>query len=255
MLKALVVDDEAPARSELRFLLGEAGDVEVVGEASNALEALQLIKAIPYDVLFLDIQMPGLSGVQLAEALAAHPRPPAIIFVTAHSEHAVKAFEVKATDYLVKPVELDRLKLAVSRLAPVAEQAPARIERIPVEKAGKKLLISVEDILYIMAKDDYGFLHTSADRYLQTMSLASLESKSPAGQLSLALHRRYQREPVVYIKEVAPMCWPAGRCCSGPATFPASSSRSQCSAPEGPLAARRPSSSSSVPSRRTRAAP
>jgi two-component system response regulator LytT len=203
MLKALVVDDEAPARSELRFLLGEAGGVEVVGEASNAIEALQLIKAIPYDVLFLDIDMPGLSGVQLAEALAAHPRPPAIVFVTAHSEHAVKAFEVKAVDYLVKPVELDRLKQAVVRLAPVSEQSPARIERIPVEKAGKKLLIGVDDILYIMAKDDYSYLHTSTDRYLSTMSLATLEARlQPAG--FFRIHRRYLVR-LACVKEVVPM--------------------------------------------------
>lgn len=203
MLKALVVDDEAPARSELRYLLGEAGGVEVVGEANNALEALQLIKAIPYDVIFLDIQMPGLSGVQLAEALAAHPRPPAIIFVTAHSEHAVKAFEVKATDYLVKPVEIERLKQAISRLAPVSEQAPARVERIPVEKAGKKLLISVDDILYIMAKDDYSYLHTSGDRYLSTMSLASLESKLDSAGF-FRIHRRYLVN-LSRVKEVVPM--------------------------------------------------
>lgn len=203
MLKALVVDDEAPARSELRFLLGEAGGVEVVGEANNAIEALQLIKAIPYDVIFLDIQMPGLSGVQLAEALAAHPRPPAIVFVTAHSEHAVKAFEVKAADYLVKPVEIERLKQAISRLAPVSEQAPARVERIPVEKAGKKLLISVEDILYIMAKDDYSYLHTAADRYLSTMSLASLEARLESAGF-FRIHRRYLVN-LSRVKEVAPM--------------------------------------------------
>ena len=184
-------------------MLGEAGGVEVVGEANNAIEALQLIKAIPYDVIFLDINMPGLSGVQLAEALAAHPRPPAIIFVTAHSEHAVKAFEVKATDYLVKPVELERLKQAISRLTPVAEQAPARVERIPVEKAGKKLLVSVEDILYIMAKDDYSYLHTTADRYLSTMSLSSLETKlEPAG--FFRIHRRYLVN-LARVKEVVPM--------------------------------------------------
>src|SRR5664279_4204825 len=141
MLKALVVDDEAPARSELRYLLGECGGVEVVGEASNAVEALQLIKAIPYDVIFLDINMPGLSGVQLAEVLAGLSRPPSIIFVTAHGEHAVKAFEVNATDYLVKPVELHRLKSAIGRLMPAVEAMPGRVERIPVEKAGKKLLI------------------------------------------------------------------------------------------------------------------
>jgi len=203
MLKALVVDDEAPARSELRFLLGEAGGVEVIGEASNAMEALQLIKAIPYDVIFLDINMPGLSGVQLAEALAALANPPAIVFITAHSEHAVKAFEVKATDYLVKPVELDRLRKTVARLTPVAEQAPAKVERIPVEKAGKKLLVSVDDILFIMAKDDYSYLHTEADRYLSTMSLASLETKlEPVG--FFRIHRRYLVN-LSSVKEVVPM--------------------------------------------------
>jgi len=203
MLKALVVDDEAPARSELRYLLGECGGVEVVGEAGNAVEALQLIKAIPYDVIFLDIQMPGLTGVQLAEVLSGLSRPPAIIFVTAHSEHAVKAFEVRATDYLVKPVELERLKQALSRLEPVAEQAPTRIERIPVEKAGKKLLVNVVDILYVMAKDDYSYLYTSTDRYLSTISLAQLEVKlEPVG--FFRIHRRYLVN-LSRVREVVPM--------------------------------------------------
>jgi two-component system response regulator LytT len=203
MLKALVVDDEAPARSELRYLLGECGGVEVVGEASNAVEALQLIKAIPYDVIFLDIQMPGLTGVQLAEVLAGLTQPPSIIFVTAHGEHAVKAFEVRATDYLVKPVELDRLKQALTRIEPIAEQAPARVERIPVEKAGKKLLVNVVDILYVMAKDDYSYLYTAADRYLSTISLAQLETKlEPVG--FFRIHRRYLVN-LSRVKEVVPM--------------------------------------------------
>lgn len=201
-LKALVVDDEAPARSELRFLLEEAGGVEVVGEASNATEALQLIQAIPYDVVFLDIDMPGLSGVQLAEALAELDRQPAIVFITAHSEHAVKAFEVAATDYLVKPVDLERLRQAITRLSP-AEATGARIERIPVEKAGKKLLLQVEDIYYIMAKDDYSYLHTAGERYLSTISLAQLEKKlEPSG--FFRVHRRYLVN-LTQVKEIVPM--------------------------------------------------
>jgi DNA-binding LytR/AlgR family response regulator len=122
-LKALVVDDEAPSRSELRFLLAEAGGIEVIGEASNAPEAMQLIRAIPYDVVFLDIEMPGLSGMRLAEALGEMEHPPAVIFLTAYSEHAVQAFEVEATDYLVKPVEVARLRRAIERLAPQLPQA------------------------------------------------------------------------------------------------------------------------------------
>lgn len=202
MLKALLVDDEVPARSELRYLLGEAGGVEVVGEAGSASEALQLIRAIPYDVVFLDVNMPGLTGIELAETLAALEHPPAIVFVTAHSEHAVKAFEVDAVDYLVKPVEMRRLRVAIGRISPAVE-APARIERIPVEKAGRKLLLQVADIFHIMAKDDYSYLYTDGERYLSTLSLADLESKLES-QGFFRVHRRYLVN-LAQVREVAPM--------------------------------------------------
>jgi len=202
MLKALVVDDEVPARSELRYLLGEAGGVEVVGEAGSAVEALQLIKAIPYDVVFLDVDMPGLSGVQLVEVLSTLDRQPAIVFVTAHSEHAVKAFEVQAVDYLVKPVEVERLRQTITRLAP-SEPPAARIERIPVEKAGKKLLLQVEDIYYVMAKDDYSYLYTDGERYLSTISLANLEQKLEARGF-FRVHRRFLVN-LAQVREVVPM--------------------------------------------------
>lgn len=203
-LKALVVDDEAPARSELRFLLGEAGGVEVVGEASSAAEALQLIKAISYDVVFLDIDMPGLSGMQLAEALGKAERAPAVVFVTAHSEHGAQAFEVEATDYLVKPVEVPRLRRAIERLTPAGSvRTGARVERVPVEKAGRKLLLAVEEIFYVMAKDDYSYLFTDGERYLSTMSLAQLEAKlEPRG--FFRVHRRFVVN-LLQIKEVVPM--------------------------------------------------
>jgi two-component system response regulator LytT len=203
-LKALVVDDEAPARSELRYLLAEAGGVEVVGEASSAKEALQLIRALSYDVVFLDIDMPGLSGMQLAEALGEAEHTPAVVFVTAHSEHAVKAFEVEATDYLVKPVEVARLRRAIERLTPGEPvSSGARVERVPVEKAGKKLLLSVEEIFYVMAKDDYSYLFTDGERYLSTLSLAQLEAKlEPRG--FFRVHRRFLVN-LSQIKEVVPM--------------------------------------------------
>lgn len=202
MLKALVVDDEAPARSELRFLLEDAGGIEVVGEASNAPEALQLIKAIPYDVVFLDIDMPGLSGMRLAEVLGSLDRQPAIIFVTAHSEHAVKAFEVAATDYLVKPVEVERLRTAIDRLRP-SEETPVRVERIPVEKGGRKLLLQVDDIYYVMAKDDYSYIYTAEERYLSTASLAQLESRLES-QGFFRVHRRFVVN-LAQVKEIVPM--------------------------------------------------
>ncbi|MCR5845092.1 MAG: LytTR family DNA-binding domain-containing protein [bacterium] len=179
MIRAMIVDDEAPARSELNFMLLETGQVEVVAEASNVREAIEQLKDCGCDVMFLDINMPGATGLQLAEALMKISRPPAVVFVTAYGEHAVKAFEVNAIDYLVKPVENERLYQALAKvkqhISMVNKNSPA--ERIPVEKGGKKLLISTDKILYIMAKDDYSYLHTANDRFLSTVSLAQLESK------------------------------------------------------------------------------
>ncbi len=192
MLKAIIVDDEAPARSELRFMLDETGQVEVAAEAANVREAIERLKECGADVMFLDINMPGASGVQLAEALNKLKYPPAVVFVTAYSEHAVKAFEVNAIDYLVKPVETERLRQAINkvRLSITGSSKSTQKERIPVEKGGKKLLIPADKIHFIMAKDDYSYLHTETDRYLSTVSLAQLEAKlEPYG--FFRVHRRY----------------------------------------------------------------
>jgi DNA-binding LytR/AlgR family response regulator len=197
MLRALVVDDEAPARSELRYLLDEIGGVEVVGEAAGAAEALQLIGALSYDVVFLDIEMPGMSGVQLAEALASRERRPAIVFVTAYSTHAVKAFEVAAADYLVKPVQAERLRQALDRIGerPGGAEAPpprngARAVTVPVQKDEHTLLIAADDILYVSAYDNYSRLHTGEGRFLCTLSLLSLQERL-APQGFLRAHRRF----------------------------------------------------------------
>ena len=192
MLKAIIVDDEAPARSELRFLLDETGQVEVVAEAANVREAIEKLKEIGTDIMFMDVNMPGANGLQLAEALTKLKYPPYVIFVTAYSEYAVKAFEVNATDYLVKPVETERLRQAINKVYQLiaAQGKPTANERIPVEKGGKKLLVPANKIHFIMAKDDYSYLHTDTDRYLSTVSLAQLEEKlSPLG--FFRVHRRY----------------------------------------------------------------
>lgn len=192
MLKAILVDDEAPARSELRFLLDETGEVEVAAEATNVREALEQLKDVGADIMFLDVNMPGVDGLQLAEALNELKYPPYIIFVTAYSEFAVKAFEVNATDYLVKPVETERLMQAIGKVKQLitAQGRSTTNERIPVEKGGKKLLIPASKIHFIMAKDDYSYLHTENDRYLSTVSLAQLEAKlEPLG--FFRVHRRY----------------------------------------------------------------
>ena len=193
MLRAMIVDDEAPARSELRYLLEETGQVDPIIESSSVRSAIEKLMESRVDVVFLDISMPGVSGLQLAEALHKLKNPPAIVFVTAYSEHAVEAFEVDAVDYLMKPVETERLQQAlakvIARVKPAAEHKNV-VERIPVEKGGRKVLIPVDQIRYIMAKDDYSCLYTEDDRYLSTTSLAQFEAKlSDYG--FFRVHRRY----------------------------------------------------------------
>ncbi len=180
MLSAMIVDDEAPARSELRFLLEETGRVDSIEEASGAREAVEKIIENRPDVLFLDISMPKTSGMQLAEALHKLKNPPAVVFVTAYSEYAVNAFDVDAVDYLMKPVETERLAVALDKVeARCQPSQPAKppAERIPVEKGGRKVLVPIDQIRYIEAKDDYSCIYTDQDRYLSTISLAQLEQE------------------------------------------------------------------------------
>jgi len=173
-------------------MLEETKQVEVTAEATNVREAIERLKDSGADVMFLDINMPGTNGLQLAEALAKLKYPPAVVFVTAYSEHALEAFGVNAVDYLVKPVEGERLMQALAKVrrSVVSTSKSAQKERIPVEKGGKKLLIPADKIHFIMAKDDYSYLHTDTDRYLSTVSLAQLEAKlEPYG--FFRVHRRY----------------------------------------------------------------
>jgi DNA-binding LytR/AlgR family response regulator len=113
--RCLIVDDEAPARDELRHLLQRFDDVEVVGEATTAEEAKVLVEAVAYDILLLDVRMPGMGGLELARSLRDADTRPAVVFTTAYTEHAVEAFDLAATDYLVKPFDADRLRRAIDR--------------------------------------------------------------------------------------------------------------------------------------------
>ncbi|WP_235180973.1 LytTR family DNA-binding domain-containing protein [Nesterenkonia sp. AN1] len=130
--RALIVDDEAPAREELRFLLEEIGGVQVVGEATNGEEALLLLNSLAYDLVFLDIRMPGLSGLEVAQRLRGASAPegvrrPQVIFTTAYPDHAVEAFDLAAADYLVKPFSADRLQRSVQRALAGAEAASSPV--------------------------------------------------------------------------------------------------------------------------------
>lgn len=209
VLRAMVVDDEAPARSELRYLLEQSGRVDPIVEAASAREAVQRLMEGKTDVMFLDIHMPKTSGMQLAEAMHKLKNPPAVVFVTAYSEYALEAFDVDAVDYLMKPVETDRLAQALDKVqvrlrakgasaqaarsqGSATPSAPAKAapDRIPVVKSGRKVLVPVDQIRYIEAKDDYSCIYTENDRYLSTISLAKLQEKlEPSG--FFRVHRGY----------------------------------------------------------------
>ena len=196
-MRALIVDDEPLARSELRFLLENSGRVDTIVEAASAREAIERLMNTRVDVLFLDISMPKTTGLQLAEALTNLHQPPAVVFVTAYSEYALDAFNVDAVDYLVKPVETARLEQALNKVqgrsrvraaaaataatqtaAPAATQpSKASQERIPVVKSGRKVMVPADQIRFIESKDDYSCIYTGDERFLSTISLAKLEEK------------------------------------------------------------------------------
>ena len=186
----LVVDDEPPIRAELRYLLEQDERIGRVDEAGGATQAVEKILGSRPDVLFLDIQMPGTSGIKLAETLSNLKTPPVVVFVTAFAEYAATAFELDAVDYVLKPLEkaLDKVATAMSARtpAPVAE----RVMRLSVERGGKRAFIPVSDIVYIEAKADYSSVITAAGSYLVNESISSLERRL-APQGFMRVHRSF----------------------------------------------------------------
>lgn len=191
-MRAMIVDDEAPARSELKYLLEESGRVDLIVEATSAREAVEKLMEVRVDVMFLDISMPKTNGMQLAEALHKLKNPPQVVFVTAYSEYALDAFGVDATDYLMKPVETDRLAQALDKIIEHIKplNLPVSVERIPVVKSGSKVLVPIDQIRFIEAKDDYSCIYTESDRFLSTISLQKLEDRL-VGHGFFRIHRSY----------------------------------------------------------------
>ena len=182
-LRALVVDDEAPALSELTYLLRQDGRIADIRTASNGADALRALDSAPVDVVFCDIKMPGLDGMALARVLARFADRPQVVFVTAYDEHAVDAFEVRATDYVMKPVRGARLSEAVRRvataLATLTGTGPSgptvTDETIPVGLGGVTTFIKRSQVRYAQAQGDYARLHTATGSHLVRTSLTTLE--------------------------------------------------------------------------------
>lgn len=196
-LRALVVEDEAPAREELRFRLQEIDPAAQIELASTGMEALRLLRQHRFDVVFADIMMPGLSGLELVELLNELADPPAVVFVTAYDEYALQAFNLRAVDYLMKPVAPDRLRETLERLrAPRGRRPPeppppqAWLERLPVEAAGRTILLDVGEIRFAEARDDIAYVRTYDKLYPTRFSLQELESRLPSPPF-LRIHRAY----------------------------------------------------------------
>lgn len=185
-LKALIVEDEAPARLELRYLLApHQALIEIVGEATNVVEARALIRAIDYDVVFLDVSMPGESGMDLGMELKAERPSLKIVFISAYEEHAIHAFQVHAVDYLLKPVSPPRMEETVRRLVQGPENGSKRpasvLEWVPCDLNGHTVPVPVEDIVYIVAEQDSIYVATRDARIATRFTLGELESRLPDG--------------------------------------------------------------------------
>jgi two-component system response regulator AlgR len=192
-LRVLLVDDEPLARLRLRTLIEELQPplAEVAGEAADAEAALALLQQQqpPIDLLLLDIRMPGRSGLQLAEALQAMPSPPAVVFVTAHGEHALKAFELEAMDYLTKPVRRERLQAALQRVQQRL-RPPETLPTTPmlvVHDRGRVLRLPIAEVLYLKAELKYVTLRTATQSYVLDDALSDLEKR--LGERFIRVHR------------------------------------------------------------------
>jgi len=186
MIRVFIADDEAPARERLRELLDDiAAEVptSLAGEARNGLEALERIPQSGAQVLLLDIEMPGMGGLEVARHLALLPEAPTVVFVTAHDRHAVEAFELNALDYLLKPVRAERLAAALRKAmaggAPGREQlaraAGAARDYLSVAERHRILLVPVRDVLFLRAEQKYVTLRTRSEEHLIEESLVALE--------------------------------------------------------------------------------
>ncbi|HEX6516431.1 MAG TPA: LytTR family DNA-binding domain-containing protein [Nocardioidaceae bacterium] len=207
-LRVLVVDDEAHALDELAFLLGHDERVSDVLTSDSAADALRLLQTEHVDAVFLDIAMPGLSGLELAKVLAQFRSAPPVVFVTAHEEHAVEAFDVNAVDYVLKPVREQRLTEAVRRIVEAVRGAPPPSDdTIAVELGGVTRFVSRSAVRFVEAQGDYARLHTDEGTHLVRVPLAVLEEQwRDAGFV------RIHRSLLVALGHVEEVRTEAGRC-------------------------------------------
>ena len=184
-----IIDDEPIAIDIIRRYLERLSDFEVKGTFEEPLEAFQALKRAPVDLIFLDIQMPGLSGLEMLKALA---RKPAVILTTAHREYALEGFELEAVDYLLKPISFERFLKAVnkSQRLPAVPEAPKTPAVLLLQADRKLYRVPLEEILYLQAYGDYVKVHAAGQLYVPKTTLNQLEEELPAGAF-FRIHRSY----------------------------------------------------------------
>jgi len=206
-LRVLVIDDEQPALDELAWLLGQDARVGSVRTTDSVTDALRLLHDAEFDAVFLDIQMPGLNGLELAQVLGRFSTPPPIVFVTAHEEHAVNAFELHAVDYVLKPVRAERLAEAIRRIVEGSARPAPTDEQVAVERGGVTRFVRRSDITHVEAQGDYARIHTAGGSHLLRTPLSTLEEQwRPAGFV------RIHRSLLVSLRHVQEVRTQAGRC-------------------------------------------
>lgn len=217
-VRTIIVDDEELARDRLRSLLEKEAQIELVGEAGDGRQAIELIEKEKPDLAFLDVQMPELTGFEVLEALEEKQRP-SVVFVTAHDKFALKAFDVHAVDYLLKPFDRERfqtaLRRALDKIRPAEQRAAAVSEvlrevrpakpadRLMVKSSGRVLLIKIDDIDWIEAADNYVSLHVGKEAHLMRETMNSIETRLPSEKFM-----RISRSTIVNmerIQELQPM--------------------------------------------------
>jgi len=215
MIRAVIADDEVLARQKLRMLLRHEPEVEIVGECASAAETIQLVRAAGPDLLFLDIRMPDMDGFDIAGSLSVDQRSvlPQIVLTTAYDQYAVRAFEIHAVDYLLKPFTLERLRTAVQRVSDRAALAVTRptgqtfapnispyTTRMVFKSRGRILFLPVEEIRWITAEENYVRIHAGNEAHLLRNTMTRLETR-----LDPAIFLRVHRSSIVnlhYVMEV-----------------------------------------------------
>ncbi len=177
-LNVVVIDDEPPARDELVFLLNQCDAVEVVGEAANAAEAQAVCEHKQPDVVFIDLRMPGPDGVTIAETLLARHPELVVVIVSAHDDGAIRAFEARVLDYLLKPVRLERLQKTLDRAREYRQDVVTpgeHLDRVAVRRRDAYVVLDIADVIYFETKDELVWAVTQTDRFALDRTLAALE--------------------------------------------------------------------------------